>query len=109
MWVSDTSDSDRRVGFCGEMGKNRREELSILGPKEEFLERIICWKVNEGKGKGKENFVKKEKKKSEWEEGYEREWIKKERERETERERERERMKERKSYRVHKNVKFQDR
>ena len=101
MWVSDTSDSDRRVGFCGEMGKDRREELSILGPKEEFLERIICWKVNEGKGKGKEDFVKKEKKKSEWEEGYEREWIKKERERERE--------KERKKYRVHKNVKFQDR
>ena len=95
MWVSDTSDSDRRVGFCGEMGKDRREELSILGPKEEFLERIICWKVNEGegKGKGKENFVKKEKKKSEWEEGYEREWIKKERERERERERENERKK----------------
>ena len=103
MWVSDTSDSDRRVGFCGDMGKDRREELSILGPKEEFLERIICWKVNEGKGKGKEDFVKKEKKKSEWEEGYEREWIKKERERE------RERMKERKKYRVHKNVKFQHR
>ena len=105
MWVSDTSDSDRRVGFCGDMGKDRREELSILGPKEEFLERIICWKVNEGegkgKGKGKENFVKKEKKKSEWDEGYEREWIKKERERERE--------KERKKYRVHKNVKFQDR
>ena len=101
MWVSDTSDSDRRVGFCGDMGKDRRDELSILGPKEEFLERIICWKVNEGKGKGKENFVKK-KKKSEWEEGYERE-------KERERKREREWKKERKKYRMHKNIKFKNR
>ena len=60
------------------MGKDRREELSVLGPREEFLERMTCCWVIEAKEK-KQIIEEREKEvKSEGKREYKREPVKEE-------------------------------